>query len=62
MNLLGPAVDALNLMIKFYPAEMEFWYKKHNVNKSHKGAGGKLQGPDVKLLLQERNLNEQART
>ena len=37
---------------------MEFWYKKHNVNKSHKGAGGKLQGPDVKLLLQERNLNE----
>ena len=43
VNLLGPAVDALNKMKAFYPAEMEFWYRKHNVHKSKKCSGGKLQ-------------------
>ena len=57
VNLLGPAVDALNKMKEFYPAEMEFWFRKHNVHKSKKGSGGKLQGPDIKLLLKEENLN-----
>ena len=34
---------------------MEFWFRKHNVHKSKKGSGGKLQGPDIKLLLKEEN-------
>ena len=37
---------------------MEFWFRKHNVHKSKKGSGGKLQSPDIKLLLKEENLNE----
>ena len=56
-NLLGPVMDALEILEKMYPVEMnEEFYMKHNLKKSGEGPGGKFNGPSIKYILQDRIL------
>ena len=58
MNLLGCGNDALECLEKFFPSEMNKFYKDHNLKKSGEGPGGKFNGPSIKFILREENLCE----
>ena len=58
VNLLGPINDCIEKMESLYPEEMENFLKRHNISKSGQGPGGQLNGPSIKTILKETNLNE----
>jgi hypothetical protein len=42
---LGAASDGVEKLIYIYPIEMDTFFKKHHLNKSGEGTGGKFNGP-----------------
>ena len=57
-NLLGPVNDALELMEKLWPEQMQQTYKSNNLKKSGDGPGGKFNGPKIKHIIHEETLEE----
>ena len=58
VNLLGCGNDVLECLEKFFPLEIQKFYKEHNLKKSGEGPGGKFNGPSIKFILREENLCE----
>ena len=54
--ILGAPIDALDKLELFHPEEMNDFYKLLGLNKSGLSAGGKFNGPSVKKIMLEENL------
>ena len=57
INLLGPVNDALTKCEEHYPTQMAEYYQILSIKKSGQGPGGKFNGPSIKSIIREDNLN-----
>ena len=55
--LLGPVNDILAVLEKKYPDVMIQFYSEHSLTKKGQGIGGTFNGPSIKDILKEKNLN-----
>ena len=60
INLLGGPISCLELLEGTFEIEMNSFYKRHCLNKTGKGAGGKFYGPSIKKVL--KNLEDLQKT
>ena len=56
VNILGSPIDALDILEELHPVEMKEFYQKLSLKKSGTGPGGKFNGPCVKSIIKEENL------